>query len=750
MAHTEEHQKETETPERSEEELAQIAETLDKLGLALSKTRSEAMDGRELSKIENEWLEDEEHYEGIDDMNRGEISAWRGKPLGQAALRSDDDTGSTVFFNITAPYCDAGAAKLGDMLLPTDDRGWSINPTPIPELISIAKGKVPLKIQNQVNEAFPDDPDKAQQTLDELVDSAKADSEEAKELAEKAQTRIDDWHVESQYAPENRLVIEDSAKRGTGILKGPIPELSRQVAFKNGELIVLDELKPVSRRVSPWNCFPDPGCGESIHNGSYHWERDDITKKQLLDLKGAGYIDSQIDKVIEEGPYRATRDYREGDGRSDQLGLIGRETKNLFEIWYYYGLIEKEDMEAAGCDDCDDDEPVFGLVTMVNNRVIKTAINPLDTGEFPYDYMVWQQRSGSPFGIGISRQLRTAQRIINAAMRNMMDNAGLAGGPMWAVIQGMMEPLDGIYELAPRKGWMVGDDFDSKTDDISKAFSFFGMDMMQGELQAILEIGLKMAEDVTGLPMLLQGQQGDAPDTVGGMQLMNNNASTVMRRIVRLYDDNVTTPHVRRYYTYLLQHGEDSEKGEFVVEARGSSALVERDIQNQQILQMANLVTNPIYGKDPKKWMNEYLKSQRFDPKQFDYDDEDWQQIVENMSQPPQDSAMAIAELRSQTEQFKAGMNERIKMAEIQMENENSERDREVTIAFKSVDQQIEAMKLSGAKEIGLDKIKGMLTEAVLSLNTQRELSIGKTVPQVAVPATEPPGRAADGRAFQE
>ena len=36
------------------------------------------------------------------------------------------------------------------------------------------------------------------------------------------------------------------------------------------------------------------------------------------------------------------------------------------------------------------------IITMVNCRVIKAAINPLDSGEFPYDVMVWQRRPACP------------------------------------------------------------------------------------------------------------------------------------------------------------------------------------------------------------------------------------------------------------------------------------------------------------------------------------------------------------------
>ncbi|MFN3377475.1 MAG: hypothetical protein ACK40S_13120, partial [Burkholderiaceae bacterium] len=141
------------------------------------------------------------------------------------------------------------------------------------------------------------------------------------------------------------------------------------------------------------------------------------------------------------------------------------------------------------------------------------------------------------------------------------------------------------------------------------------------------------AQDVLGLPSMLQGQNTHAPDTVGGMQMLQNNAGTALRRIARLFDDRVTEPHIRRYYEWLMLHGEDEEaKGDFVIDARGSTALVERDLQNQSIAQMGGLVGNPAFGIDPKKWFAELLKSQRLSPERFQMDE---RQAAAMATQPP-------------------------------------------------------------------------------------------------------------------
>lgn len=723
---------------------AQRAETMDKLGVSLAASRSKAMSAREASGIELEWEEDEEHYEGIDDANRGSMRSWRGKPPGQVATQTSargDASTSTVFINITRAYVDAASARIGDMLLPTDDRAWSLGPTPIPELASMAEGKFPPEIVQQAAQEFPGQPDLAKQKLHAAVDKAVADMADAKEKAERAQKRIEDWHVQCQWHAEVRKVLEDATKIGTGVLKGPVPVKEKRIAFSNGALVMSEQIQPHSIRLDPWNFYPDPACGESIHNGSHCWERDDITERGLIDLIGApGYIEEQINLVLQEGAMKATRiapDRPLPDGHTpDKSGM--------FEIWYFTGSLQKEDLDATGCE-CPDDSYVHvpAQVTMVNNRVIKAIINPLDTGELPYDVMCWQKRTGHWAGVGVSRQIRTPQEIVTGAGRNLMDNAGRAGGPQLVVQQGVVTPHDGIYEVTPWKVWFAGPDVDMAH--AENAFRFVLIPMMQKELMEIIQLGLKLAEDVTGLPLLLQGQQGKAPDTLGGLQMMNNNASAVLRRVARLFDDFITEPHVRRYYAYLLMYGDDSEKGDFQIDARGSSALVQRDVENQAVGEMANMVGNPIFGIDPKKWAQEWLKAKHLDPKRFDYDDEKWQQIVENMSQGAQDPRQAIAQLKAETDQKLRQMDQAFEASE-------NNKDREIKMMIAQIDAELAKMGLTADQQKVLSEIKGRLGETVIKLRAERQMQSEdqghQTRSQVMKPLLEPPGRAANGKAF--
>ena len=767
------------------------------LSLVLSTKRQEAVDGRATSGIEEIWTEDEEAYEGIDDANRSESRVMKPTTVAGGLMRARTAaiTRSTVFIRLTTQYVDSAAARVSDMLLPTDDRCFDINPTPLPELLSLIEDKTQVTINGQP--AFRRPTPQDQQTVPgpggepgvpvTVGDKAQEELDKANESAKKAQTQIDDWLVECQWHAEKRKSIHDRAKLGVSVMKGPTPFKKRSTKMQMVDgvpaLVVLEEVKPVSKRIDPWNFYPDPACGENIHNGNFVFEKDFLTDKQLRALIGTpGYIEEEIRACLKEGPQKA---YAEGKKKHHT-------DTDLYQVWYYHGEIKICDLRAAGYEFNGEDEgktdedSLPAVITMVNDRVIKAALNVLDSGSFPYDVCVWQVRSGSWAGIGVARQLREAQGGLNAAVRNMMDNAALSGGPMLIVNRSMIRPADGNWTLSPRKIFEASEEADSNAD-MRQAVVSIDIPSRQQELMQIIEFFLKMAEQTTGMPMLLQGQTGNAPDTLGGQLLANNNASTVLRRLARLDDDCSTEPHIRRYYEYLLIYGDDdSAKGNFQIDARGSSALVERDIQNHATLQLLQFAVNPAFGIDPYKAAAEAMKAQRLDPKRFQISEEEMQKRQQIPPQPAPvvqaaqireqgaterkqmelqaagqsggDSSMQVAQIRSQTEMSKAQLVQQSDMAELQFKAQEAERQRQheremqaQEMAMKEREFQIKLIEFASREKISLEDAKVRISDTAMKLSTQRELSAkAQEAPQVASPAIEPAGRAPEGQAFQK
>jgi hypothetical protein len=98
----------------------------------------------------------------------------------------------------------------------------------------------------------------------------------------------------------------------------------------------------------------------------------------------------------------------------------------------------------------------------------------------------------------------------------------------------------------------------------------------------------------------------------------------------------VTKPHIRRYYDYNMMYNEDEEiKGDFTIDARGSSALVVRDIQNQSFLNLLAAGANPIYGMylDTQKLFEKALQAQHIDPAEVFKPEEEIEQINERIRQ---------------------------------------------------------------------------------------------------------------------
>lgn len=644
-----------ETPDLDDEAAKALKHLKDTFLLNLLAKRREAIAGRDATGIETEWTEDEEHYQGIDDANRAFQTSnmlyrsTKMSMLGRHVPQEHQSSRSVIFLPITRPYVDAASARVSDMLLPTDDRAWEIKPTPVPKLSG-------MQMRQLASAMGMTDPVQVQQMLEQHHAEAKA-------AAEKMQAAIDDCLVESGWHGEARHVIEDAARIGSGVFKGPYPVLrtarvtKRDPVTGSPEFVKLTEIKPGTKRIDPWHFFPDPGCGENIHNGSYTWEREYVTRRQVKEMMEMdGYDVGELKAALREGP-STTREGTEA---------VYRTSDDEFEMWIFHGHCVADHLRLFGVElDESIEEKLPTMAVLINDRMVNITQSPVESGDFPYDILAWQRRPGMPWGVGVARQLRTVQRILNGAARAMMDNAALSAAPQ-IVYGNKVTPEDGSYTIYPGKRWRV--EADSEIQNVLHAFASFVVPSVQGPLMEIVNWAMSMAEDTTGMPAMLQGIRGDAPDTLGGMQMQNNNATSVLRRLARRFDDQVTRPHIQRYFDWMMQYSEDdSIKGDFQVDVRASSALLERDSQQQFMMQMVSVAKDPAYGMDPARLMQEIVKSQRMDPERFMLSAEERAARAENESNNPVAQAQA-ALLQAQTKRQEAAANKDAATAAVEAE----------------------------------------------------------------------------------
>ncbi len=303
----------------------------------------------------------------------------------------------------------------------------------------------------------------------------------------------------------------------------------------------------------------------------------------------------------------------------------------------------------------------------------------------------------------------------------MLDNAAVCAGPQIIVKKGKLIPEDNNYQLYARKVWIFsGADNESTTD----AFTAVEFNMHQAELQNIINMGVQLADAETSTPMITQGEQGSAPETVGGMQMLLNSANVVLRRLVKQFDDYVTKPHVRRYYDYNMAYNEKPEiKGDFSIDARGSSALLVRDIQNQAFTNLLAAGANPVYGPfiDPKKLFEKALAAQHVQPQDIMKTEAQMKTEAEAAAANPQpaDPRIEAAMITAKSRVEEANARAQGDMSEIELRREISQQNHAAQIAKLELEREVALLKYATEQKLTLDKAKTQLAIAGMA-NRQR------------------------------
>ena len=298
------------TEEQIQEEQEKVEEKLQIFGTTLGKQRDEWVRSRYSCGVDKRWLEDEDQYNSKDPASKMASNMMTSVEEGYPITTKDAKPHrSTVFIEMTRQKTNAAEARVSDILLPTDDRNWGIEPTPDPKLMDMATSD--SMAMDEMGQQMIDP--KTQQPV-KHSDVAKKVMEEAKKKSKAMQTVITDQLVECDYLAELRKVIHDSAVLGSGIIKGPIVTNKMRKAWQPytdgyGEtvhqFVYIEELNPSSFRVDPRNIWPDPAWRKHSR-WERIFERSIMTPKQVRELKKQpGYLKDQLRKVLEEGPKRS-------------------------------------------------------------------------------------------------------------------------------------------------------------------------------------------------------------------------------------------------------------------------------------------------------------------------------------------------------------------------------------------------------------------------------------------------------------
>lgn len=629
---------------------------LDALQAWLVGKRHEWVTWRVSTGVEDRWRDDLNVYYGRGDAVHDDDTyqpKWFERHAQTGGAQAQQQR-SRVRVNITAAKTDAGIARVQEILLPTDDKNWSISPTPVPELAFAAKDS---------REVF----DANGQRLGTVKDAAQKLMAEARDRAERMAAEIDDQLTECEYNEACRETIEWGGLLGTGILKGPIVVRRERDAMlaevgEDGRLQMVGravaDLRPASEAIDPRCFYPDPECGNDILRASGAFERRLVSRAELRQLaQRRGYFADRIRVVLGEVPKRTVDGAKPGEERSK---IWTSKPGDTYELWEFHGDIEAEQLAAllpppaAG-------EARPAVDPLLAARVCVILVNDWVIGFYEYytraedgliyDVFNWKPDKETIFGYGLPWLYRTQQRVINAGWRAAMDNMGLSSGAIIAYKRGKMTPADGRHTIEGRKVFFASDD----VDDVEKALRVYDIPSKLQDIVALINVARELGDEEANLPAIMQGIKGTAPDQVGSLLALMQKAEGVLRRVVKNFDDRVTRRHIRRYYGFNMRWSDKREiKGDMQVNARGADVLFMQDSRNQLMQFLASLIRDPVFGPwlKPKKILEEIVKGGKISPEEVVKTQDEYEADQARLAQQPQPKAPAVeaAEIRAQAQ----------------------------------------------------------------------------------------------------
>lgn len=518
--------------------------------------------------------------------------------------------GSTEYARVTANKIRIVEAWLRDVYNGQTDRPWTITPTPKPSMTNEVADQVRAFVSQQVAAVaaqtgqIPDASLVRSQMSAEMSRYEEALAEEARATAKRMENRMDDQLQEADFGSAFADFLGDLATYPAAIMKGPVLRRKKQLVWKTEEgddqptPVVTEAIVPEFERVDPFRAYPAPGAATTQQG--YFIEHHTLSHSDLYDMIGLpGYDEQAIRAVLNEGGSLSnwmglTTPSMEGDPIPEHL------QREVFEYdaIEYHGPVLGKDLMVWGLDDpaVNDPEKMYeACIWMIGRWVLKAQLNYDPVGMRPYYSTSYEQIPGEFWGFGIPDVLDDVQGIVNAAVRSLVNNMGMASGPQVGINIDRLPPGQDITNLTPWKVWQFEDNPLGTTS--SKALEFFQPDSNISDLLTVIEKFYQFADDFSLVPRYMAGSDkvGGAGRTASGLSMLMDAANKGLKGVVANVDVGVLSPMLRKLYNHNMLYDPDPTiKGDAQIMASGAVSLMRIEsmqLRRNEFLQVTN---NPV------------------------------------------------------------------------------------------------------------------------------------------------------------
>lgn len=587
------------------------------LGSRLADVFSEYKDSRK--ETENEWLKDLRQFQG---MYEPDVLA----RLNESGARSK------VFVGLTRTKVMAAYSRIVDLLFQHGDSFFGIEPTPIPQLDPLKSMQMREMAASQVIAASGMSPDGNEDLIEARMQELESEFREAEEeiaqaAADQMKIEIHDQLVEANAEQKLKEAILESCIFGSGAVKAGTVRIDKvqsyskmmdpETGMSGFALSQIEKAMPEVESVSIFDLYPDPYC-TTLDDCEGLFRRHVLTRSQLRDLADRPGFDGEMIRYLIKHNRQGNHTEEEHERTRRRIAGIHdhTESSNRFEVIEYWGEIDGYELEEYGVEmpeEADLSDYYNSCVWFSGGKVIKVMLNPIMGTKIPYHIFPYEKSPHQFWGTGVPRMMRDSQVTMNAATRIWIDNLALSSGPMMEINTDLLAAGEDPTDIHP---WRVF--LREGGDGSMPAVRFYQPIANANGLNQIVELFRRFADETTSLPSYTHGEQTRSLNkTATGISMLMGAANVALKSTIKNIDDFLLEPMIEALFHFNMEFGTNEKaKGDLKVITRGSTALVQKEVQSQRLLQFLSLVSNPMDAAmvDRNQLLRDIAQSLDIDP----------------------------------------------------------------------------------------------------------------------------------------
>lgn len=546
----------------------------------------------------------------IDERMLAAMRALRGEydPKTLADIR--EFGGSEVYARVVATKVRGVSAMLREIYTAAEERPWSIDNTPDPDLIGPSTEEMVAEVMalEEAEAAMmgavvpPEKIVERRRTLTDLVTQQRLKA--AKVALRLREAKIDDYLVEGGFYSALWDFLQDVAAFPLAVLKGPVVRMTTRLRWENGRPTAVREPAMFWERCSPFDVYFSPWSSSPQDGYIIHYQR--VTRealRALRDLPGGTFNREAIDRVL-TAPAGHVSEWNEWveqeradlEQRASQNDVgFNSASERPYAMLEYHGRVEGRMLTQWGMPDASETEDVDVVLYFVANEIIGARRNLHPMGQKPFYVESFERVPGSIYGNGIHDLIEDVAAVCNATLRAMVNNMAMGSGPMGYVNTDRLAEDETSTNLHPWRMFRVTDP--ANGNNTLKPVEFFQPNTNAQEMFYVYEKFLQQADEQSALPRYMQGGNAGsgAGRTASGLSMLMDAASRTIKQTVASIDQNVIEPAVEDLNIYLaLTRPDVVNDGDISVVARGAAELAQRETLRMRRIEFLQATANPL------------------------------------------------------------------------------------------------------------------------------------------------------------